>query len=312
MKTGTPTIVVRKKKKNKHSHHGGSWKIAYADFMTAMMAFFLVMWLVSSSNPDRKQQIADYFKMPLKVAMSNGDKQSLSDSIVPGGGDDIIKKEGEVNKSITQKSAASKTDKKLRAAMHKLENQIKIDPRLSDFKSNLRISLSEDGLLIQIVDSKERPMFLLGNENLEPYMKDILQALVPVINELPNKISITGHTDALRYAGGEAGYSNWELSSDRANTSRRTLVASGLAQNKILRVVGTADTMVLADTVASDPANRRISILVLSQQKEKSILEEETQSAAEHISVDKAKNLPSFTDDFGVKKVSEKEITLVM
>jgi chemotaxis protein MotB len=312
MKAGAPVVVVvRKRSKHKHSHHGGSWKIAYADFMTAMMAFFLVMWLVSSSNPSRKQQIADYFKMPLKVSMTNGKQESQSDSIIPGGGDDFFKEDGEVRKSSTQKKVAPKAESNLKSAKDKLENLIQIDPRLSDFKSNIRISLTDDGLLIQIVDSKERPMFLLGKKNLEPYMQGILQALVPVINELPNKISITGHTDALPYAGGEGGYSNWELSSDRANASRRTLVAAGLGQNKILRVVGTADTMVLTDTDSSDPANRRISILVLSQKKEKSIIEEESQSIKEETKIRQGTDVSSLNEkvqlmDFDTKSISFK------
>lgn len=275
-KSPGPVIIVRKRKKHKHGHHGGSWKIAYADFMTAMMAFFLVMWLLSSSTPLQREQIADYFKMPLKMAMGKGDKASLSSSVIPGGGDDFMKQDGEAFKQTLTRLDRQKNAQNLRRAHEKLESLIHNDPRLSDFQSNLRLSLTDDGLLIQIIDTQERPMFKVGSKTPEPYMRGILQALVPVLNELPNRISLTGHTDSLPYANGEAGYGNWELSSDRANASRRALVSGGLADNKFLRVIGTADRMSLENLRPDDPVNRRISILVLSMNKEKSILEEDT------------------------------------
>ncbi|CNK31023.1 flagellar motor protein MotB [Yersinia frederiksenii] len=290
-KQSQPVIIVRKRKRAKHSHHGGTWKIAYADFMTAMMAFFLVMWLLSSSTPLQREQIADYFKMPLRVAMSGGDRNSLSDSLIPGGGDDLIKHDGEVLKQTLKKLDKQKNAQNLQRAHQKLESLIHNDSRLSDFQSNLRLSLTDDGLLIQIIDSQERPMFKVGSKELEPYMRDILLALVPVLNDLTNKISLTGHTDSLPYASGDAGYSNWELSSDRANASRRTLVSGGLADNKFLRVIGTADMMNLVNVNPNDPTNRRISILVLSKSKEKDILEEDTvlQSVADNQDSEKIK-----------------------
>ncbi|WP_435946142.1 flagellar motor protein MotB [Dryocola sp. BD586] len=279
-------IVVRKRKGHKHGHHGGSWKIAYADFMTAMMAFFLVMWLLASSTPQQRHQIAEYFNMPLKVALSQGNKESLSDSVIPGGGDDVIKQDGEVFKRTLEKLDREKSTQNLKRALDKLESLIKNDPRLSNFASNLRLSLTEDGLLIQILDSQDRPMFRVGGVQLEPYMRGILESLAPVLNDLPNHLSLTGHTDSLPYPGGGVGYSNWELSADRANASRRTLVAAGLASDKFMRVTGTADIMVLENTRPTDPSNRRISILVLSQEKEKSIrheyLSRGTTSPAQH------------------------------
>jgi chemotaxis protein MotB len=269
-------VIVRKRRKHKHAHHGGSWKIAYADFMTAMMAFFLVMWLLSSSTPLQREQIAEYFQMPLKVALSQGNKSSLSESVIPGGGDDFTKQDGEVLRQTLNQLDKQKNAQNLERAHDKLESLIHNDPRLSNFQSNLRLSLTDDGLLIQIIDSQERPMFKVGSKEPEPYMRGILQALVPVLNDLPNRITLTGHTDSLPYANGEAGYGNWELSSDRANASRRTLVAAGLTDNKFLRVIGTADKMSLSNLRPDDPVNRRISLLVLSMQKEKSILDEDT------------------------------------
>ncbi|QLA68102.1 flagellar motor protein MotB [Enterobacter pasteurii] len=274
-KKSDSVIIVKKSSGKKHDHHGGSWKIAYADFMTAMMAFFLVMWLLSSSSPEQRQQIAEYFKMPIKASLAQGNKNSLSDSVIPGGGDDMLKKEGEIFKQTLKKIDAQKSQMNLKSARQKLEDLIKIDPRLNNFKSNLRLSLTDAGLLIQITDSQDRPMFKIGGKTPEPYMVSILQALVPVLNDLPNRINITGHTDSLPYANGEVGYSNWELSSDRANTARRILVNDGLASNKFMRVVGTADTMSQNNSQPDDPINRRISILVLSHEKEKQILQED-------------------------------------
>lgn len=270
------TIVVRRIKKHKHAHHGGSWKIAYADFMTAMMAFFLVMWLLATSTPSQRHQIAEYFRMPLRVAISNGDRASLSDSPIPGGGDDVIKVEGEVLRKRINKIDQQRNFQALERAREKLETLIQTDPRLNNFKSNLMLSLTEDGLLIQITDTQSRPMFNIGSYVPAPYMRDILQALVPVINELPNRISLTGHTDSLPYTGGGVGYSNWELSADRANASRRTMAAAGLRRDKFLRIIGAADMMSLAGTQPDDPSNRRISILVLSKEKEQAILREDT------------------------------------
>lgn len=274
-KKSAATIVVRKSSHKKHGSHGGSWKIAYADFMTAMMAFFLVMWLLSSSTPEQRVQIAEYFKVPLRTTLSHGPNASLSDSVIPGGGDDPIKKAGEVHKEALKKVEAKKRDANLKRAKEKLESLIQTDPRLNNFASNLRLSLTDEGLLVQITDSADRPMFKVGSPTPEHYMVNILQALTPVLNDLPNRIVMTGHTDGLQYASGEQGYSNWELSSDRANASRRILVNSGLENNKFIRVIGTADTMVQTGTIADDPINRRISILVLSEQKAQQILQED-------------------------------------
>lgn len=292
MSKHSESVIVVRKRKGKHGgHHGGSWKIAYADFMTAMMAFFLVMWLVSTSSPQQLQQISEYFKMPLKVALAHGNKSSLSQSTIPGGGDNFVKKDGEVQKHTLNKIDNPKSVKTLKRARDKLESLIKNDPRLSNFQSNLRISLTNDGLLIQIIDSQDRPMFKIGSRTPEPYMKDILQALVPVLNEQPNHITLTGHTDSLPYASAE-GYSNWELSTDRANASRRMLVGGGMTEEKFLRVIGMADVMSLDNLKPGDPANRRISILVLSHEKENKILGEDTllQNISYHIGSEKIKS----------------------
>lgn len=277
-KKNSSVIVVKKRKSHGHGHHGGSWKIAYADFMTAMMAFFLVMWLLSNSTPEERHQIAEYFKMPLKAAMSNGDRFSLSDSAIPGGGDDMLKVQGEVQKRRAD-SSRQREMQSLNRVRERLDQLIKNDPRLKELQPNLKIKLLNDGLRIQIIDSKQRPMFRSGNKEVEPYMRDILRAIAPVLNDIPNSISLSGHTDDTPYASGERSYSNWELSADRANASRRELVAGGLQDNKILRVVGMANAMNLKNVPGDDPANRRISILILTKEKAHEILNEEGNEA---------------------------------
>ncbi len=276
MKGAAPIIISRKRKRKKHAHHGGTWKIAYADFMTAMMAFFLVMWLLSTSSDTKKEQIADYFRMPLKPALAQGNKTSLSDSLIPGGGDDPMKQDGEVWKQQIKKLDRVKSTQSLKRAKERLEVMIETDPRLNAFKSNLLLTLTDDGLMIQITDSQERPMFKVGSESPEAYMNGILQALVPLLNELPNRISLTGHTDSLPYAGGNRGYSNWELSAGRANAARRVLVTAGLDDERFLRVIGTGSRMGLENISPDNPMNRRISILVLSKPKEQQIRDENT------------------------------------
>lgn len=276
MKHGNrPIVLIRKRKHKKHEGGHGSWKIAYADFMTAMMAFFMVMWLLSTASPEQRQGIAEYFKMPLKVALSQGDKSSLSDSVIPGGGDDPMKQEGEELRAKLDKIDHQVQRDVLHKSLEKLQILMQQDPRLTPYISNLRLALNRDGLQIQIIDSQDRPMFKLGSAEVEPWMRGILQAIVPVLNEIPNQISVTGHTDSLPYSGGEAGYSNWELSSDRANASRRVLVSAGLASQKFLRVIGSANMLGLTDSKADDPMNRRISLLVLSTTKTREIQAEE-------------------------------------
>ncbi len=166
MKDGSPVIIVRRRKKHKHAHHGGTWKIAYADFITAMMAFFLVMWLLSQSTAQQREMIADYFRTPLKTTLAQGNKASLSDSVIPGGGDDLIKQQGEVYKS--RLDALKRQMESLKRAKQKLQQMIATDPRLNNFQSNLLLTLTQDGLLIQITDSQQRPMFKLGSEQPEP------------------------------------------------------------------------------------------------------------------------------------------------
>ncbi|CAI0745309.1 Chemotaxis protein MotB [Serratia proteamaculans] len=279
MKQNHPVILVRKRKSHQASHHGGSWKIAYADFMTAMMAFFLVMWLLAIASPQELTQIAEYFRTPLKVALTNGDKSSSESSPIPGGGDDPTQQDGLVKRQI---DTLEKRDEELRLnkLREKLDELIESDPRLKALRPHLLINMMDEGLRIQIIDSQNRPMFKTGSAQVESYMRDILRAIAPILNDLPNKISLSGHTDDIPYASGERGYSNWELSADRANASRRELIAGGLSEGKVLRVVGMAATMSLKQHGADDAINRRITVLVLNKQTQQGIEHENGESNA--------------------------------
>ena len=265
-------VVVRKKRSSAHQEEHGSWKIAYADFMTAMMAFFLVMWLISISTPKELEKIAEYFRMPLRVALSGGQRSSDSESPVPGGGQDVTRKQGEVDKTDAARSRVRRAeDRPLKKLKQRLETLLLSDPRLKELRPHLLITMASQGLRVQIIDSQQRPMFSRGSADVEPYMRTILRAIAPILNDVPNKISIAGHTDDYQYQGGDKGFSNWELSADRANASRRELVRGGLNSGKVLRVLGMADTMKLSHRQGDEAQNRRISLLVLNLQAEHAI-----------------------------------------
>ncbi|QEL55411.1 flagellar motor protein MotB [Chromobacterium paludis] len=268
-------IVVKKIKKGGHGHHGGAWKIAYADFVTAMMAFFLLMWLLGSASQGTLNGIAEYFKTPLKVALSGGAGAGDATSVIKGGGNDLTKQAGQVNKAgAKQEDIMQKQQEqaRLNQLQQKIQHTIDTSAFLKDYKNQLKLEMTPEGLKIQIVDEQNRPMFDSGSSRMLPYTRVLLQQLAQELNQLPNRISISGHTDAKPFAGGQGGYSNWELSADRANTARRELVAGGLSESKILRVVGMASVIPLIKSDVFSPENRRISIVVLNKETETAIL----------------------------------------
>ena len=182
---------------------------------------------------------------------------------------------------------------RLKRIRGELDQLIEADPKLRALRPHLKIDLVQEGLRIQIIDSQNRPMFKTGSAEVEPYMRDILRAIAPVLNEIPNKVSLSGHTDDYPYASGERGYSNWELSADRANASRRELVAGGLDDGKVLRVIGMSNSMRLSEHGGNDAINRRISLLVLNNQAEQAILHENAESQNEPLSVLQSPNTAS-------------------
>ena len=267
------TIVIKRIKKVVGGHHGGAWKIAYADFVTAMMAFFLLMWLLGSKPQEEREEIARYFQKPLiEAIMGTEGAESGSDStpsVMPAGGMDLIVVEGHDMKGTNQAQARTELERReaagLESLMRDIEEVISADETLRDFRDQLLIDLTSEGLRIQIVDEQNRPMFASGSSQLLPYASDLLRALGKSLNATSHRLSISGHTDAAPFAGGARGVGNWELSADRANAARRELVGGGMGEAKVLRVVGMGSAMPLMPTAPNDPSNRRITIVVLNK-----------------------------------------------
>ncbi|MBC3874978.1 flagellar motor protein MotB [Undibacterium flavidum] len=275
-------IIVKRIKKVAGGHHGGAWKIAYADFVTAMMAFFLLMWLLGSTAKGNLQGIAEYFQNPLKVAMSGGDGSGDSSSVIKGGGKDLSRRDGQTKKGEIEavkktynlqaaEAALARADaERLKGLKSKIEAAIESSPTLKQFKKQLLLDITTEGLRIQIVDEKNRPMFASAKADLQPYTREILHEIGLALNDVPNRISLSGHTDAAPYGSGEKGYSNWELSADRANASRRELIYGGMEEAKVLRIVGLSSSVLFDKADPLNPINRRISIIVMNKKAEQS------------------------------------------
>lgn len=278
-------IIIKRVKKGGHSAHGGAWKIAYADFVTAMMAFFLLMWLLGSTSEGDKKGLSDYFQSPLKVAMQGGSGAGASASVLNGGGNDMTQSAGQSKRSDGADSKSKKSSsEQVKAARAKQDAQklaelsakisaiISSNPKLAEFSNQIKLSMTPDGLQIQIMDDQKRPMFDSGSAMVKTYMRDILQEIGAALADIDNKISMDGHTDQTPYGAGARGYSNWELSADRANASRRELVVAGLPDDKIARVMGLASSVLQDEENPRSPANRRISITVMTREAEERLL----------------------------------------
>jgi chemotaxis protein MotB len=273
-------VIIKRVKKGGHAHHGGAWKIAYADFVTAMMAFFLLMWLLGSTTEGDRKGIQDYFNNPVKISMLGGAGSGDSSSVLRGGGEELTlsygqRKKGDVDaerKQYTLRALKSHSRsveaEQLGALKARMEMMIFTSERLAQFQSQIRLDMTPDGLRIQIVDDQNRPMFATGSSVVQPYMRELLRTIAGVLAEVPNKLTLEGHTDAAPFGAGVAGYSNWELSSDRANASRRELIAGGLADAQVLRVQGLAASLLYDREQPLNPINRRISIIVMNRDAE--------------------------------------------
>ena len=282
-KTDRP-IFIKRIVSSKKAHHGGAWKLAYADFMTAMMAFFLLMWLLGSTTDGDKKGIADYFGSPLKVAMAGGSGSGDASSVVKGGGTDLTRSNGQVksgdvesrNRRLQLKALKAEQRRaeasRLESLKREVEARIEASPKLAAMKSQIRMEMTLDGLRIQIVDEQSRPMFDSGSAVVKPYMRELLREIGAVLAEVPNRLTLEGHTDAQPFGAGERGYSNWELSSDRANASRRELGMGGLPEDRTLRVQGLASSVLFDPKDPASPQNRRISIIVMNRDAEDRLL----------------------------------------
>jgi len=291
-------IYIKRIKKVAGGHHGGAWKVAYADFVTAMMAFFLVMWLVTAVSKEQRAAIFDYFKNPSmepgkSVRPAPGQMGPGGASTSPinlGGGLDApkssLQKTDKIGatvmtepakpidlKSEEEREAEAKAlakeleQKQLDALMQDLKEAINKSQALQPFKDQLLLDITPEGLRIQIVDAQNRPMFDLGSSRLKPYTVAILREVAHYLKTVPKRISITGHTDTTPYAG-ISGYTNWDLSTDRANAARRALEGAGYDTNQISRVAGLSSSVLFDKQNPRSPVNRRISIVVMTQKAE--------------------------------------------
>lgn len=277
--------IIRKIKKNQHKHHGGSWKIAFADFVTAMMAFFLLMWLIASLNKAQKDGIAEYFKQPVKITFFGGDNVGNQQLNLKGGGPSIKDTNGQVSttemSSVQSKrpqdiqviQSTEEETQKLEELKSKINLSIKQDPSLAGLKNQLIMEVVKNGLRIQLIDNQKKPMFDVGSDKLNPDMTPIFVQIAKLLKDVPNKITIEGHTDAHPYHNpDELEYTNWELSAQRANAARRALVNAGLDPDKVVRVSGFASTLLLNQQDPYSPENRRISIIVMKKEAEKKMM----------------------------------------
>ena len=280
-----PTIIVKKVVGGGHGHHGGAWKVAYADFVTAMMAFFLLLWLLNSVTQEQLEGISNYFA-PASIARTtsgSGDvfggtaissdgamrSQTSNPTITldlppPKAGAGLPDStEQAVSEDEAEKVLAEKEDQQFEEAAREIRETLDQLPQLQQIAGSLVIDQTAEGLRIQVVDQEGLAMFPSGSANMLVHTREALGLVAKVIAKLPQELSITGHTDAVKYAGGETGYTNWELSADRANATRRTLIEAGVASDRLARVVGAAAQDPLISDDPKSPRNRRIAIVLL-------------------------------------------------
>jgi chemotaxis protein MotB len=321
---GNGAIIIKKVKKGGHAgHHGGAWKVAYADFVTAMMAFFLLLWLLNVTTDVQRRGIADYFEPTMSVKSDNSGSGGIlggraigkpgaqqQDAVAPSvslpipaerqpddgddgdeSGDprqavnpgdparadkpqaadksaaaDFAAKLDKITEAAAAKSAAEREERQFAAAEFALRQAMQDIPELQNLAENLVVDRTPEGLRIQIVDQEKTSMFPLGSSEMAEPAKKLMALVAQVVQRLPNKISVSGHTDATPFT--RAGtYGNWELSADRANASRRALVASGLPGERIAKVVGVADRDPMVADQPGSPRNRRISMVLLHEGK---------------------------------------------
>lgn len=232
----TPAPIIIKRKSGHAGHHGGAWKVAYADFVTAMMALFIVLWLMNTSKPIQ-EAISGYFKDPAGNGKLTGSSQA-----------------GPKQPRELTKEDMAKLKEELQKAIEQVANFDKL-------KSHIEMTLTPEGLRIELMEGKSGEFFDSGSPDPNGNGRELLMTIAEELGKLPNKISIEGHTDSQPYSGA-ANYSNWELSADRANASRRILQQHGLRADQVAQVRGFADQQPRKNTDASDPSNRRISLIV--------------------------------------------------
>lgn len=272
-------IIIKKVNISGGGHHGGAWKVAYADFVTAMMAFFLLMWLLNATTEEQRTGIADYFNpstdpMSPRVSVSLSGAESIlaGTTVAPDGAmtsttQPLVNTPDLTNVNIdanTDSAAQEAEQEAFDAVAEEIKQAIQEDPAMADLTNNLLIDETPEGLRIQIVDQEGKSMFPSGSARMFAKMQELLAKLAPIIKDAPNQLSIRGHTDSIPYRGRD-GYSNWELSADRANSTRKVLLEAGYPKEKLDDVVGKADTDPKEPENPSAASNRRISLILIKE-----------------------------------------------
>ncbi|MCE2992859.1 MAG: flagellar motor protein MotB [Alphaproteobacteria bacterium] len=267
-------IIIKKINAAHHGHHGGAWKVAYADFVTAMMAFFLLLWLLNSVPVEKLEGIAQYFEPTVGVAGSKGigfqggkkDNQSgIISDVKQQGVKYGVNSVGAVisNPEVgTEVSIEEAENANFTIMEGELKKSITADKELAAFQDSIAFDVTPEGLQIKLIDQEKYPLFKPGKAELETYSKNIMMKIATLIKYSPNFISISGHTDADTAYLSEI-YTNWELSTDRANAARKFLVSSGIDSDRIARIVGRADTDPIDPANPNAARNRRVSITLL-------------------------------------------------
>jgi chemotaxis protein MotB len=291
-------IVIKRIKKGEHGHHGGAWKVAYADFVTAMMAFFLLMWLINTTTPEQKRGIADYFA-PQSISQTVsgaggvlGGKVMGQESARAGGAISMFQKNSPPSKNTSEKSAQNGTSQGGSAstegsstdqanadgqnatssmqngdfahAAEAIHQAIQDNPDVAALSKQVVMDQTPDGMRIQLVDQDGRPMFQQGTAAPMPYTRKLLETIAKVIDRLPNRVSIAGHTEGKQFSG-PGGMTNWELSAQRANAGRAILSAAGLPSDRVYEVAGKAGSEPLLPEDPNASANRRLSITLMRE-----------------------------------------------
>lgn len=305
-----PIIVIKRKKAGGHGHHGGAWKVAYADFVTAMMAFFLLLWLLSVTTEEQRSGIADYFAPTVaSVSASSGSGRVLDGATITvegrsvsaaspvaasapmptdGTNNDFSEEElqgrpteedftsenpppppkvepGKPTEEEIDKAIEEREQKAFDQVAEELKNAIKDNPDLAILEKSIIIDMTPEGLRIQLVDQEGYSMFPRGSAVMAPRTRDLINLVARAITPLPNKLSISGHTDSTPFTNTLGNYGNWELSSDRANAARRLLINGDISIDRIATVVGRADREPFVKEDPTDPRNRRLSIILMKQ-----------------------------------------------
>ncbi len=276
-------IIVKKIKKSGGGHHGGAWKVAYADFVTAMMAFFLLLWLLNVTTKEQKAGLADYFDPVPKITttMQSGAGGMLGGLSISKDGAMVtevqpvttpaedssptLRAEDQISDDKFLEEARRRENENFKKAESAIKQEIASNPELNELSKNLMIDMTPEGLRIQIVDQDGEPMFPSGSAQMYEKTAKLMGKVAEVIRKMPNEVSVRGHTDGVPYSKGGT-YTNWELSTDRANASRQVLIRNGLPEKRLNNVVGKSDRDHLIADNPKDARNRRISIILLREE----------------------------------------------